>query len=232
MNEFIDDRNKRLWDNLNESFEIEVRPSSNQEYGCYTINKSAILYVDYGNISKDSFTHELLHIYLKEKEFYLGSSIELTLRQSNILSRILSKPLIEHIGNCLDHLKMFKIYTELGFDERMFLLDFDVHKCNGSELANLKANFKTKRGVNAYAVDEFIGKSIAMLCDPNIKNDYSRQIAEFKKLDKGLFEVVERLVIETKEFNIESTDLFNSYRNISQNFYSGLIKWVHKNQIK
>ncbi len=232
MNEFIDERNKELWEKLNESYNVEIKPSSNQEYSCYTINNSAIVYVDYNNISKDSFTHELLHIYLKQKEFYLGSSIKLTLQQSNILSRILSPPLVEHIGNCLDHLKIFEIYKELGFDEKEFLLDFNVHKCTAFELANLKTNFKNKKNINPYSIDEFIGKSIAMLCDPNIGNAYSHQIAEFKKLDIELFDVVAKLVNETKEFDIESTDIFNSYKDIAQRFYTRLVKWIHKNKIK
>ena len=63
-------------------------------------------------------SQELLHIYLKHKEFYLGSSLKLTLQQSNILRKYLSENLLEHIGNCLDHFKMFKIYNDLGFDNK------------------------------------------------------------------------------------------------------------------
>ena len=117
MKEFIDERNVELWNQLNEDYNIEVEPSFNNEYSCFTQNDKAVIYVDFQNISKDSFTHELLHIYLKHKEFYLGSSLKLTLQQSNILRKYLSENLLEHIGNCLDHLKMFKIYNDLGFDK-------------------------------------------------------------------------------------------------------------------
>ncbi len=232
MKEFIDERNVELWNQLNEDYNIEVEPSFNNEYSCFTQNDKAVIYVDFQNISKDSFTHELLHIYLKHKEFYLGSSLKLTLQQSNILRKYLSENLLEHIGNCLDHLKMFKIYNDLGFDKNLFLLDFEENKCNTLELANLKANFKIKRNVNPLAIDFYIGKLIAMLCDPNEKHNYNIQLSEFKKLDVELFKIVEKLVNETKEFDIESNDLLNSYRDISTAFYSRLVKWIHKNNIK
>jgi len=232
MKEFIDERNIVLWNQLNEKFNIEIESSFNNEYSCFTQNEKAIIYVDYQNISKDSFTHELLHIYLKFKEFYLGSSLKLAIYQSNILTKYLSDNLLEHIRNCLDHLKMFKMYKELGFDENLFLLDYNEYKCNSFELGELKANFRIKKNINPLAIDFYIGKLIAMLCDPNENHNYITQLSEFKKLDIGLYTIVEKLVNETKEFDIETNDIFISYRDISTAFYSRLVKWIHKNHIK
>src|SRR5690606_13926111 len=113
-----------------------------------------------------------------------------------------------------------------------FLLDFEVHKCNNFELSEIKRIFKIKKQINPSAIDIYIGKLVAMLCDPNIENDYSKHLLEFKKLDVELYNIVEKLVIETKEFDIESSDITNSYRDIAQNFYSRIIKWIHKNKIK
>ena len=100
MNEFIDYRNIDIWKLLSENYNIQIEQSKNDEYSCFTLNSDATIYVDLNNISPDSFTHELLHIYLKYKEFYLGSSIKNFIRQDEILSILLSEKLLEHIGNC------------------------------------------------------------------------------------------------------------------------------------
>ena len=232
MNEFIDERNINIWKSLIREYTIEIAQSQNDEYHCYIISKSAIIYVDYNNISKDSFTHELLHIYLKQKEFYLGNSLKLKIQQSNILNRILSEQLITHIGNCLDHLKMFKTYVALGYDKKEFLLDYNVHKCNDFELSEIKNNFKIKKVITPNAIDIYIGKLVAILCDPNNDIDYSKELLEFNKLDSELYSIIIQLVTQTNDFDIESKDIFNSYRDISQNFYSSIVKWINKNKIR
>ena len=65
-------------------------------------------------ICADSFTHELLHIYLRSKGVFIGARLKRKLQSSKTLSIIYSEPLLEHLGNCLDHIKMLPIYLELG----------------------------------------------------------------------------------------------------------------------
>ncbi|MDD3875569.1 MAG: hypothetical protein PHT69_03050 [Bacteroidales bacterium] len=231
LNQFIDERNSELWNTLNSEFNIRIEPSKNQEYSCFTQNNDAILYVDENNICKDSFTHELLHIHLKEKEFYLGSSLKLTIAHSRILSRMLSEALIEHIGNCLDHLKMFEIYKNLGFRQEKFLLDFYDYKCTEFEINDLSRNYKIGNKINTNAVDFYIGKLVAILCDPNIENDYQKPLTILKKLDAKLYSIVEKLIEDTKSYNLNNEDIFVSYRDISNDFYSNLITWMKNNKI-
>ena len=231
INQFIDERNSELWNSLNSKFNIKIEQSRNREYSCFTQNNDAILYVDENNICKDSFTHELLHIHLKDKEFYLGSSLKLTIAQSRILSRMFSEALIEHIGNCLDHLKMFEIYKNLGFRQEKFLLDFYDYKCTEFEINDLSRNYKIGNKVNTNAVDFYIGKLVAILCDPNIENDYQKPLTIFKKLDAKLYSIVEKLIDDTKSYNLNNEDIFVSYREISNDFYSNLITWMRNNKI-
>ena len=228
MKEFIDYRNIELWNILSENYNIKIENSKNDEYSCFTKNSSAIIYVVPTNISRDSFMHELLHIYLKYKEFYLGSSIKNFIRKDRVLSILLSEELLEHIGNCLDHIKMFKIYTDLGFEKNEFLLDFETFKCNKEELNNLKMQFSFFGKINPNAIDFFIGKLIAMLCDPNKNNNYYDELLEFETLDSELYKIVYKLVDNAKGFDIEKNDFLNSYRDISSVFYENLKKWTIK----
>ena len=231
INQFIDERNLELWNSLNSKFNIRIEQSKNREYSCFTQNNDATIYIDENNICKDSFTHELLHIHLKEKEFYLGSSLKLKIAQSRILSRILSEKLIEHIGNCLDHLKMFEIYESLGFRREKFLVDFYDYKCTEFELIELSRNYKIGNKINTNAVDFYIGKLVAILCDPNNENDYQKPLTIFKKLDSKLYSIVEKLIQDTKSYNLNNEDIFVSYRDISNDFFSNLISWIENNKI-
>lgn len=231
INQFIDGRNSDLWSLLNSNFKITVESSNNGEYSCFTKSNEAILYVDKNNICKDSFTHELLHIYLKHKEFYLGSSLKFMITQNRTLNRLCSEVLLEHIGNCLDHLKMFKIYKDLDFRQEKFLLDYYDYKCTDEDLNNLKRNYKAGNIINANAVDFYIGKLVAILSDSNFENNYVKPLTIFKELDTKLYFTVERLIEDTKAFNLDNDDIFVSYRDISDNFYSNLIDWIKVNKI-
>jgi hypothetical protein len=226
MENFIDHRNEKIWNLLSKHYNIQIANSFNNEYGCFSKNSDAIIYVTPNNISKDSFTHELLHIYLNYKEFYLGNSIKILINQDKILSKLLSENLLEHIGNCLDHIKMFEIYINLKFDKKEFLLDYETFKCNEEDLNYLRQNFKYLGKINLYSIDFFIGKLVSILCDPNTNNNYSNELLEFRKLDLELYEIVNNLIQKTLNFDIDKKDIFNSYRDISFEFYENLKNWV------
>jgi len=53
----------------------------------------------------------------------------------------------------------------------------------------------------------------------------------FKKLDAKLYSIVEKLIEDTKSYNLNNEDIFVSYRDISDDFYSNLINWVKNNKI-
>ena len=230
-NQLIDIRNSALWESLNSTHLITLQPSANHEYGCYTEGNTAIVYVDFGNICKDSFTHELLHILLKQKQFYLSASLQLTMNGSKILKRILSPELYEHIGNCLEHVKMFDIYVDLGFEPQKFLYDFDDYKCKEDELSQIRKYYKPHNRLNVNSVDFYIGKLVAMLCDPNENHDYSKPLRIFKSLDNNLYKAVEELIDDTKRYNLDTEDVLVSYRDISNAFYSKVVQWIKVNKV-
>ncbi|TDW52490.1 hypothetical protein EV144_1011180 [Flavobacterium sp. 270] len=231
IEKLVDERNSDLWNLLNDKFDISIDKSDNREYGVYVKGNKAIIYIDYKNICSNSFTHELLHIYLSHKEFYLSSSLKLTIAQNATLGRLLSYNLLEHIGNCLEHLKMFEIYNSLGFIEDKFLLDYDDFKCNDNELNELKKYYRIGGTINFSVVDFYIGKLVAILCDTNKKHNYTFVLKTLQELDNNLFNIVLSLVERTKKYDLENKDIFVSYRDISTSFYEELVDWLKSNQI-
>ena len=121
---------------------------------------------------------------------------------------------------------MFKKYSDMGFEKTKFITDFKIFKCSNEELENLRNHFKYFGKINPNGIDFFIGKLVAMLCDPNSENNYSRQLAEFEAQNTELYKIVYDLVENTKQFDIAKNDFLNSYRDISSEFYEKLKNWI------
>jgi len=233
MKELLDSRNQNLWNEIQEKYNVEFSDSHNEEYGCFTQNNNVTFYIDQNNLCKDSFTHEMLHVYLKLKETYIGASLELTIKGNKTLSSIMSSQLIDHMGNCLDHVKMLPIYLELNFDREKFLLDYNEYKCTRDELAMLKKYYKNGSTVNLQAVDAYIGRLVSIFADPNDTFDYSRDLNELKKIDLLLYQIIERLFTHWKEVKIEDRKVFeDDYHTVTFNFHENMKKWISHNRIR
>jgi hypothetical protein len=225
LSQLIDSRNRNLWDDISAKYTVQLTASTNNEYSCYTQNQTAIIYVP-KRLCVDSFTHELLHIYLRMKDIYITSALIRLIASNERVKKISSSELIEHIGNCLCHIKMLPVYIGLGFDKQHFLEDFYTHKCSDAELASIKNNFKTLWMYNSKAIDLFIGKFIAMKADPNSSNDYSSYLNELMKIDKELYVVLDNLYNDWLTIDIEKEDIMHNYCDVAMKFYQELNAWA------
>ncbi|MEM6721364.1 MAG: hypothetical protein AAF611_18700 [Bacteroidota bacterium] len=223
----IDSRNESLWNDLNAINSIVVKTSTDTHYSCYSENQSSTIFVPVKNVNINSFTHELLHILIREKEIFFGSSFRLLIESNPVLSNLISDELLEHFGNCMDHIKMLPIYLELGFDEKEFIEDYNVNKFTKSEVNQLKDNFKLGNVHSKNATDFFIGKYISVKADANKNIDYSEVLNELENLDSELFQLLELCFGRWKKMPLESKSLLDDdYRTISLEFYQGLSDWA------
>ncbi|MGF7077708.1 hypothetical protein [Mucilaginibacter sp. UYCu711] len=227
LNQLVDERNKVLWDTLSNHFQIDFEPSANKEYRVYSINDQATFYVPENDLCADSFTHELLHVYLRYKKVFIGAAFINTISSSAILKNLLNDRLIEHVGNCLDHIKMFEKYDQMGFRPEKFILDYQQHKCTPSDLADLKRYYKQNGSYNSEAVNLFIGKFVAMCADFNENFDYEPCFDALDNLDPLLFTVLDQFISDWEELDIESEDIFkSSYYPLLDTFYEGMKRWM------
>ena len=232
MKELIDFRNEKLWSDLNEKYKILFKDSYNGEYSCYSENENIIFYIVNTNLCKASFTHEMLHVYLRMKDCFIGAGLKNTILQSKILSSMLSFELLEHMGNCLDHIKMLPIYLNMGFEKEKFILDYNTHKCSPEELSSIKRNYKIGKKVNSKAVDLYIGKFFAMSADPNESFDYSIQFDVLQKIDPLLFRLNKRMIDFWLEIKIEDRQILDDdYHSVLFEYYDNLKIWISKNKI-
>ena len=229
----IDKRNENLWNELNEEHSITVELTEQPNYGVYSINNESIIYVTRNNIDIASFTHELLHIDIRLKEIYFGTSFELLVRESTELSGIISKELTEHFGNCMSHILMLPKFIELGFDKKDFISDYDVNKCTKKENQDLKDNFKIRGVYNSNAIDFYIGKYIAVKADPKQHINYPKSLAELKKLDSELYNILEKCIIDWKNMPMIRENIWDDDHNsISFELYESLRKWTKNKTIR
>lgn len=226
IKDLIDHRNQGLWANIIDSYSITIADSSNMEYGCYTKSNTATLFVPPKNICRGSFTHELLHIYIRLKEIYIGASLQSAIRQSNTLSTIFVPALQEHIGNCLDHIKMLPVYLELGFERENFLFDYGDMKCTDYEIKQIRNHYKKNNRHHVNAVGLYIGKYFAIQADPNPAFNYLNASSSLRDIDSDLFQILETFIESWKDFDINNRDILNSYYPIVSQFCDDLIEWT------
>lgn len=226
---FIDSRNQNIWNKIQSKFQIGFEDSLDENYGCYCQNDNVIFYINKNNLCIDSFTHEMLHVYLRLREFYFGGALQMNLGYDSIFSQIFSANLIEHIGNCLDHVKMLSLYIDLGFERRKFISDYDLFKCTDLEILNLQRFYKVNNAVNSKLAGTYIGKLVSIFADPNDSFDYSTHLSELQKIDPHLYKIVEDLFDQTKSIKIENRLSYeNSYSTVVFNFKENLQTWIEQ----
>lgn len=226
---FIDLRNSDLWQTVSSVYQIQLKPSLNGEYSIYTQNKNATIFVT-NDCSIESFTHELLHLYLDVKEVLVGPCLNLSRLGNPKLLQILSEQLVEHLGNCLNHIKMLPLYLERGFPREKFILDYDQPKCSENDINLSKLLLRSGASYRAIAIDNIIGKFMAIKADPNTSFDYSDALLSLEEIDSPLFIVLNNFYDDWLRLNIEKYDLFHNYRTIVNSFYDQLNAWASDKQ--
>ena len=233
----IESRNIDLWNALSGIHEIEIQREKRIDYLAYSKNGKTIIYVPFDNIDSASFTHELLHVYLRTKKVFIGGGLTLSIKGSQILSEIFSDKLIEHLGNCLDHIKMLPEFIRLGYEPNEFISDSLVNKLTDEEVLKIKNHFVTnlffKKVYNASAIDLYIGKYFAVLACPNKTFDYTIQLNKLKAINQELFQILEKFITAWINFDYEDDDpIRGSYHILLFDFINSLENWTHGKVIK
>ena len=234
----LDSRNIELWDNLKSDWDIKVEVGDYDSPGVFTKNETAIIYMPKNQLNVPSFTHELLHVFLHAKGARIGNYITLYVREKLRLKNVLSENLIDHIGNCLSHIKMLPMFIQMGFDKRDFLSDYHINKLNDTVIDELKRNFKKKSLFgNPYFsktyVDLYIGKYFAAKSCPNTDFDYSKGLHQLKMLNSELYSILDNLMNKWIDFDVnEIEDPLSPYIDMQFEFVDEIENWLKSNKTK
>lgn len=239
LEKLVDNRTESLWNNLNDKMNISINIGDYPSFGNYCQNSEAIIEIprdQTGNIG--GFTHELLHIFLWTKEVYFGAGLRMLVREDPILRIFMSEGLTEHISNCLSHIKMYPLFLNLGFSPEQFISDFHVCKFRNQDALWLKDNFLKKPlfGKQYYfanAIDQYIGRYIAVKGCPNGNYDYSIVLSFIKELDSSLFHILEELLCQWNEYDYNDNDpITGGYHDLQYNFIINMREWSSLRLIK
>jgi|WetSurMetagenome_2_1015567.scaffolds.fasta_scaffold06539_2 hypothetical protein len=234
----IDSRNNDLWNTLSKAREINIQREKVSTYSAFSKGNKTTIYVPLDNNDPGSFTHELLHIFLRTKDVYIGAGLQNSVKESKVLSIIFSDQLIEHIGNCLDHIKMYPEFLKLGYNPEEFLSDYSENKLTNDEIQNIKKHFIRpgffKKAIyNKSAIDVFIGKYFAAISCPNKTFEYSSQLTELSQIDPDLYNILDSFITSWKSFDFNDKDPITSgYQTILYDFIESLENWTIGKTIK
>lgn len=220
---YIDERNLSLWNDLKMKYTILLERSFEPNFLCYTQGRDAIIYIPVGSLCKDSFTHELLHIYIKSKNIRIGEYLTQQYRRDPILSGVFSTALFEHIINCLEHIKMLPIYLNLGFSRVKFIKDYKAPKCKPKDIDLLKNGWHSSGIQKRLVADYYVGKFFAIKACPNDSIDYSKFLNSLQSIDNDLFAILTTFWQSWQEYDIDKSF---SYYGFSDLFITNLKQWV------
>ena len=206
LHKLIDSRNEKLWREIDSKYLVDFNYSTKREYGCFSKNDRVVFTIDSKNICKASFTHEMLHVYLRLKECFVGGCFKIHVMEDNYLSKLYSDTLVDHIGNSLDHIKMLPIYLDMGFKKELFITDFTLQKMDKKNLNRLAKKYHVRGKVNIEAFNYYVGKLIAIYADPNEKHDYGGILCEMEKIDPLLFQITTDFISKWEKYEFEKQD--------------------------
>jgi hypothetical protein len=232
IDRLIDSRNLTLWEDLNSKFSISIIETTNKFESCYSINKDVQIFINPITSSAASFTHELLHIWLRDLDVFIGASFTITLKSNEKLRRIFSDKLIDQMGDWFDHVKIFPKYLELGFEQELFLSDNNLNKFTEEEANAIKLSYSFLGIINAKSVDLYIGKFFSAKADISSEHEYLNQFQILNNLDGNLYCALEQVWNKWLEVDIFSTDIFKpSYHDVTFLLSDVLEKWIEGKRI-
>lgn len=195
--------------------------------------EKATIFLPEDNSSEECLTHELLHLYIETKESNIVCCIiEGLIREKDNLRLIFSKDLIEHITNCINHVKMLPIFIKLGYDKTNFIADSSLNKCEINYARRIKKRFKFIGTYNRIAVDSYIGKYFAMKADVS-EIDYSSQLTIFIETDKELYNILEHFWTKWLNFKIDTADAIDYWSDdFAGEFIDSIEEWMKNKRIR
>ncbi len=232
----IESRNIDLWNSLSSVYEIDIKWEKRDTYSVSTKTNKAIIYVPLGKSDSASFTHELLHIYLETKKVFISGGLKLYVREYPTLSTFLSEEFLDHLGNCLEHIKMLPEFLRMGFSSQEFILDFSVNKLNDQEIWDIKMKFKTINqntvNYNSTAIRLYIAKYFAVKACPNKLINYEKGLSELKNVDNELYNILEEFMNEWEKFDYNDSDpVTGDYNFLLSDFMDDLLVWTKDKSI-
>jgi len=224
----IDKTNAELYYSLIKTQNIHINFGKFECYGVYSVRDKHIIDVQSDNICFASFSHELLHIYLRSKGVHAGGRLSLMTLSDEKLHTIFNEDLVDHVSNCLDHFKMLPLYLKLGYSIDSFIADFHISKSNAVELNNIQeyftTNFANQKVFLAQAIEKYIATFIAMKACPNPSFNYQSTYLKLRRIDYNLYDILDKFIESWN--NYDYTQSNQNYGVVISQYIENFKSWL------
>jgi len=219
----LDERNVDLFKTIDHQNNLKIKESEKPGYATSFEDGKVTIKVDTEDLNPHSFTHELLHIYMKNKGVLIAKDIKQCVKKYESLSDIFSASLQKHLGNCLEHEKMLPLYLERGLRNDLFVRDFHNKVMEEDELRELQQKYVQEGMYSRDLIDKYIGKFYSMKTSNNPEHNYTDYFQAFKKIDPELYRCLDTFWDSWVQFRIE--DPKEKYQSFLDTLFTDLIQW-------
>lgn len=200
--EKLDEQNKQLVSEIRNKMSVKFEAFNKPYFENYSINDSVIIYVNPKIFKNSSVAHELLHAWFRGLGLHGSNMIYLSARERPKFSVVFDKKLCDHIGNCMDHYKIYPKFLEMGYAPEDFLSSKGM-QCDINSIRKLRVQ---NNGVySAKHLNNYIGYLISIYAD-HLPNDYSQHLAQMQSVEPELFDIVTEFWKAWKNVDIENSD--------------------------
>jgi hypothetical protein len=189
---YVNSQNQNIWNELKDQYQFQfIYDPSEYSWMGNTKDGVAIITTPNLDLEYNSFTHELLHIYLDYKGISEIDELVYGIIGEHSFAVLLEDNLVGALYNFCSHKKMFPYYQQMGFSEYNFVQE----RINFGriDLFMIKLFFTFKK-TKPKGVNQFIGHSLSLMNNV-VKEDNSKcqkYLNKLKKYKPDLFELIER----------------------------------------
>ena len=198
--EHLDEQNKLLLEQIREKYSVNFELSNKPYFENYSINNNITIYINPRIYNNSSLAHELLHAWFRSLGLHGSNMIYLSACENKKMSKIFDKKLCDHIGNCMDHCKIFPKFVSMGYDSNDFLSSKGL-QCDIKDVKKLR--LVSNHIYSAIHLNNYIGYLISILAD-HLPNNYSEHIDILKNIEPDLYNIV--LSFWEDWLNVDITD--------------------------
>ena len=123
IGQYINEKNRKIWNELSSIYQIEILYNPKESSWRIDTEDSVCkkIITPTKRLEIDSFTHELLHLYIDNLGMSTPNEILHSMYGERSFNVLTKKGLFAIIHNFCSHKKMFPYYVEMGFSEERFV---------------------------------------------------------------------------------------------------------------
>lgn len=225
----LDNNNKELWNVLCHKYSISLSLTLRGSH-IKRINTKVKIKMNFFQIKPYILYHELLHLYLWNKEFNMldciYSSVEMV--NSQIIRELFSSWFIYSVSNACDHAKMYTLFSQSEYANHLFLPKEKISY--NKIILNLKDfNWNTYYSIKHIRVYILLFIESSYMQNQRQKDEI---FVELNKIDDELFLILQSFLNELLKYDLESKNhLALSPLSSAHFFLTDLDEWL-ENKIK